>query len=126
MDNNNLNNDEELKKEVVEENKVIEAIDGVDCKEAATENKSENNKEDGKGIKFLKKVLSGIIDQIISIAISLILLIVFDLLLKAVGLYIAEREPMFLIMYIIVNIFYAPICTSTKLKETIGKKVILK
>lgn len=125
MDNNNLNN-EEFKKEVVEENKVIEAIDGVDCKEAATENKSENNKEDGKGIKFLKKVLSGIIDQIISIAISLILLIVFDLLLKAVGLYIAEREPMFLIMYIIVNIFYGPICTSTKLKETIGKKVILK
>jgi hypothetical protein len=125
LDNKDLSN-EEFEKKVVEENKVIEAIDGVECKEAATESKSENNKEDGKGMKFLKKVLSGIIDQIISIAISLILLIVFDLILKVVGLYIAEREPMFLIMYIIVNIFYTPICTSTKLKGTIGKKVILK
>lgn len=124
MDNKDLSN-EEFEKNVVEENKVIEAIDGVEYKEATTESKSED-KEEGKGMKFLKKVLSGIIDQIISIAISLILLIVFDLILKVVGLYIAEREPMFLIMYIIVNIFYAPICTSTKLKETIGKKVIIK
>lgn len=123
MDNKDLNNDE-FEKEVVEENKVIEAIDGVECKEVTTEN--EKNKEDGKGIKFLKKVLAGIIDQIISIAISLLLLIVFDLILKVIGLYIAEREPMFLIMYIIVNIFYTPICTSTKLKETIGRKIILK
>ncbi|MGG7056719.1 hypothetical protein ACQPUY_12620 [Clostridium nigeriense] len=125
MDNKDLNNDE-FEKEVVEENKVIEAIDGVECKEVTTEKKNGKNKEDGKGIKFLKKVLAGIIDQIISIAISLLLLIVFDLILKVIGLYIAEREPMFLIMYIIVNIFYTPICTSTKLKETIGRKIILK
>lgn len=125
MDNKDLSN-EEFENNVAEENKVIEAIDGVEYKEATTESKSEDKKEEGKGMKFLKKVLSGIIDQIISIAISLILLIVFDFLLKVVGLYIAEREPMFLIMYIIVNIFYTPICTSTNLKETIGKKVILK
>lgn len=123
MDNNDLNNDE-FEKEVVEENKAIEAIDGVDCKEVTTEN--EKNKENGKGIKFLKKVLAGIIDQIISISISLLLLIVFDLILKVLGLYISEREPMFLIMYIIVNILYTPICTSTKLKETIGRNIILK
>ncbi|MGG7142306.1 hypothetical protein ACQPVP_02430 [Clostridium nigeriense] len=125
MDNKDLNNDE-FQEEVVEKNKVIEAIDGVDCKEVTTEKKNEKNKEDGKGIKFLKKLLAGIIDQIISIAISLLLLIVFDLILKVIGLYIAEREPMFLIMYIIVNILYIPICTSTKLKETIGRKIILK
>lgn len=123
MEDKKLNN-EEIQKEVVEESKTIELTDEV--KEANSEEKSVDVKEDSKCIKFFKKVLAGIIDQIISIAISLILLIVFDLILKVVGFYIAEREPIFLIMYIIVNIFYTPICTSTKLKGTIGKKTILK
>lgn len=117
MEDKKLNN-EEIEKEALEESRIIEAIDEVD--------NEENNKEEGKGVNFFKKVLAGIIDQIISIALSLVLLIVFDLVLKLFGFYIAEREPMFLIMYIIVNIFYAPICTSIKLKETIGRKIILK
>lgn len=117
MEDKKLNN-EEIENEALEENKVIEAIDKLD--------NEENNKEESKGVNFFKKFLVGIIDQIISIAISLVLLIVFDLVLKLFGFYVAEREPMFLVMYIIVNIFYAPICTSIKLKETIGKKIILK
>ena len=125
MDNKDLNN-EEFEKDVMEENEIIEAIDGVECKEATTESKIEKIKEDSKSSIFLKKILSAIVDQIISIAISLILLIVIDFILRIFGLYIAEREPMFLIMYIIVNILYAPICTSIKLKDTIGRKIILK
>ena len=94
-------------------------------------NKELNNEEekviqDSKVINFLKKILSGVIDQIISIALSLLLIIVLDLLLKLFGLYIAQREPMFLIMYVIVNIIYGPICASTKLKDTIGRKIMLK
>lgn len=114
MDNKELNN-EEVVNETVEEIKVIETVD-----------EEEKVKQDGKVMKFLKKILSGVIDQIISIALSLLLLIVVDLLLKLFGLYIAQREPMFLIMYIIVNIIYGPICASTKLKDTIGRKIMLK
>ena len=105
-----------------------------EMKEQATEVKDNSEelveevgtKEDSKGVVFLRKILGGVIDQIINIAISLLLLIVVDFLLKLVGFYIAEREPMFLIMYVIVNIVYAPICTSTKLKYTIGRKTMLK
>lgn len=125
--------DKKINKEELEENNSIEVNDEVISKEEVIDIKDEttveevvNVKEDSKATKFIKKVLSGIIDQIISIASALILLIIFDLILRIFGFYIAEREPMFLIMYIIVNIFYTPICTSTKLKETIGRKIILK
>ena len=94
--------------------------------EAVNEAVEERVKKDSKVVKFLKKVLAGIIDQIIGIALALVLLIVLDFLLKLCGFQIAQREPMFLIVYVIVNIIYGPICTSTKLKDTIGRKTMLK
>ena len=118
MDDKELNKDEVIN-EAVKESNVIEPVNSDVYEETEV-------KEDGKGLIFLKKILAGAIDQIISIALSLLLLIVVDLLLKLFGFYIAEREPMFLIMYVIVNIIYGPICTSTKLKDTIGRKTVLK
>lgn len=118
MDNKELNNEEAIN-EAVEESKVIEAVDEKEFAE-------EKVKKESKVVKFLKKVLAGTIDQIISIALALVLLIVLDLLLKLFGFQIAQREPIFLIVYVIVNIIYGPICTSTKLKDTIGRKTMLK
>ena len=117
MDNKELNN-EELNNEVKEEINEIETAE-----EIAEETKKE---EDSKALKFFKRILAGVVDQIISIALALLLIIVTDLVLKLFGFYIAEREPMLLIMYVIVNIVYSPICTSTKLKDTIGRKTVLK
>lgn len=83
--------------------------------------------EDSKTMKLFKGILAGVMDQIIIIAVALLMLIIFDaVILKLLGYYIAEREPMFLMMYIIVNIIYVPICESLKIGKTIGKKVILK
>lgn len=116
MDNKELNN------EVKEEIKEIETAEEI-VEETVEETKKE---EDSKALKFFKRILAGVVDQIISIALALLLIIVTDLVLKLFGFYIAEREPMFLIMYVIVNIVYSPICTSTKLKDTIGRKTVLK
>ena len=120
---------EEIKEKIedVKENieEVIEEVKG-NSEEVRDNSEEVIVKKEGKGLKFFKKILGGIIDQIISIALALLLLIVTDLLLKLFGLDIAQREPMFLIMYIIVNIVYAPICTSTKLNDTIGRKTVLK
>ena len=113
MDNKELNNEKEIN-EAMEEVKVIEKVE--ETKKA----------EDGKGLRFFKRILAGVVDQIISIAVALLLLIVLDLLLKLFGYYIASREPMFLMMYVIVNVIYGPICKSTKLKDTIGIKTVLK
>lgn len=117
MEDKALNN-EEIVNEAMEEIEVMETVE-----EIVEETKKE---EDSKALKFFKRILAGVIDQIISIAVALLLLIVTDLVLKLFGFYIALREPMFLIMYIIVNIVYGPICESTKLRETIGKKTVLK
>lgn len=96
-------------------------------KEILGDDVEENKKvEDGKNLVFLKRVLSGIIDQVISIAIALVLLLVFNLVLKIFGFYIVEREPIFAIIYVITNILYTPICNSSKLGKTIGLKINFK
>lgn len=110
--NNEIINNEELNKdiEVTEEDNAI----------------NEEVKEDGKAVKFIKRLLAATIDQIVAIAFALLLLLVFDFLLKFVGFYIAQRQPMFLVIYVITNILYSTICESTKLGRTIGKKTMLK
>ena len=110
--NNDEVNNEELNKdiEVTEEDN---AING-------------EVKEDGKAVKFIKRLLAATIDQIVAIAFALLLLLIFDFLLKFVGFYIAQRQPMFLVIYVITNILYMTICESTKLGRTIGKKTMLK
>lgn len=110
--NNDEVNNEELNKdiEVTEEDN---AING-------------EVKEDGKAVKFIKRLLAATIDQIVAIAFALLLLLIFDFLLKFVGFYIAQRQPMFLVIYVITNILYSTICESTKIGRTIGKKTMLK
>lgn len=81
--------------------------------------------KDAKETTFIKEILVGAVDQIVSIVSALVILIVFNLILKIFGYYIAEKEPMFLIMYVLVNIIYAPLCKKSKFKSTVGKKLLL-
>ncbi|WP_291648787.1 RDD family protein [Clostridium sp.] len=124
--NNEIINNEELNKNL-EDNNTNENYDNKDSKVIEEYNDiNEEVKEDGKSVKFIKRLLAATIDQIVAIALALLLLLVFDLILRFVGLYIAERQPMFLIIYVITNILYSTICESTKLGRTIGKKTMLK
>jgi len=123
-----VNNEDEMKNTSTDI-KVEETLDESknSNKEILGDNVEENEKvEDGKNLVFLKRVLSGIIDQVISIAIALVLLLVFNLVLKIFGFYIVEREPIFAIIYVITNILYTPICNSSKLGKTIGLKINFK
>ncbi|WP_195262680.1 MULTISPECIES: RDD family protein [unclassified Clostridium] len=115
MANNEIINNEEVNNEEVNNEEVNNE-----------EVNNEEVKEDGKAVKFIKRLLAATIDQIVAIALALLLLLVFDFLLKFAGFYIAQRQPMFLIIYVITNILYSTICESTKLGRTIGKKTMLK
>lgn len=117
--NKEIDSNEYFEDNSINEGKIIEAVDEEEIQK-------DESKEDIKDIKFVERILATIIDQIISLSVALVLLIVFDFTLKLLGFYIAERQPMFLIVYIIVNIIYAPICESTRLKKTIGRKLVLK
>ena len=139
MENKELNNEENIiKEEMVTEVENNDVVTNEEVNEEVVENDNldqnvieemltvEEVQEDSKTIKFLKRILASVADQIIAVALSLISIVLFDLILRLFGLYIADRQPMFLIIYVIVNILYSPICESTKLGKTIGKKVILK
>ena len=135
MENKELNNEENIiKEETVTEvenndlviNEEVVKNDNLDQNVIEEMLTVEEVQEDSKTIKFLKRILASVADQIIAVALSLVSIILFDLILRLFGLYIADRQPIFLIIYVIVNILYSPICESTKLGKTIGKKVILK
>lgn len=105
------------KKEVVVEN--VENI----IAEENIEDTKEEIKVESKGL--VNELLAGVLDQIVVALVALVTLLVFNLVLKIFGYYIAEKQPMFLIIYVIINIIYAPVCKKFKIKETLGKKVLL-
>lgn len=116
VNNEVINNDEVNNEELNKDIEVTEEDNAINVEV----------KEDGKAVKFIKRLLAATIDQIVAIAFALLLLLIFDFLLKFVGFYIAQRQPMFLVIYVITNILYSTICESTKLGRTIGKKTMLK
>ena len=134
MKNNNeeVKKEEELKEDIIDTKEAIEEILEEDVISSSEEIlvgdssllEEEARKSDSKIMKFVKRVLASVIDQIIVIARALLLLVIFDFALRAVGFYVSERQPIFFIIYVLVNIVYEAICSSTKLKKTIGKKTI--
>lgn len=64
---------------------------------------------------FIRGFLSAIMEQCIVLAISLTLLLIFDGIIRLLGFYVAERMPIFLVVYIISNIGYRTFYKSTNI-----------
>ena len=75
-------------------------------------------KEDGKVIRFIKNILSGIVDQIVAVVIALIF--------KVAGYKIVMREEMFLIVFIVSNVLYYPLVQEFLGGKTLGRKFVLR
>ena len=104
----------------------------MDNNKEEIENIEENNqesivdidKEDGKAMKFFKNILSGVIDQIVTVIIGLILYIIVSLIFKVAGYKIVMREEMFLIVFIISNVLYYPLVQEFLDGKTLGRKLV--
>lgn len=104
----------------------------MDNNKEEIENIEENNqesivdidKEDGKAMKFFKNILSGVIDQIVTVIIGLILYIIVSLIFKVAGYKIVMREEMFLIVFIISNVLYYPLVQEFLGGKTLGRKLV--
>ncbi|MBQ6819793.1 MAG: hypothetical protein IJO26_00685 [Clostridium sp.] len=118
-----LEENEEITDEALESN-IIEETEEVE-EEKSEEVEEEDVAKEGTVYRLFKKVLAALVDQIISLGLALLLLLATNFLLPLVGFQIVEKEPMFLIIYVLVNILYGPICSSTKLKDTVGRKILL-
>ncbi|MBB6622695.1 hypothetical protein [Clostridium gasigenes] len=110
----------------IEETEVVsESVEEILVKESLVEDIQVEDKQKVKDNCFIKELLVGVIDQIVVIAGALATLLVFNLILKIFGYYVSEKETIFLIIYILINIIYVPVCKMLKLKETVGRKILL-
>ncbi|SFC30395.1 hypothetical protein [Clostridium uliginosum] len=73
---------------------------------------------------LLLKLFSTAIDQIVTLAISGIVLVIFDFILKVIGYNVLMPLAFLLIFYYLVNVLYTPIVEKTRLKKSIGKRIL--
>lgn len=82
-----------------------------------------NNKKD-KSTRFFKNILANILDQVILVAVSGVLLLLFDFIIRILGYMVVTPLAVSLIIYFIMNCIYEPIMKKTKLGMTIAKKIL--
>jgi lipopolysaccharide/colanic/teichoic acid biosynthesis glycosyltransferase len=135
--NNGKNNENEEKSEVsenMEENISLakdkleeDNVESVESEASIEESDKFENEdiinEEVKEPSLLKKLFSNILDQSLIIALSSILLIIFDFLIKFVGYMVVMPLGVLLIIYFIVNSLYSPILKNTRIKKTLGEKI---
>ena len=85
--------------------------------------RDEEIKSDGNLLHYTKVILSGVLDQIF---VMLLAMLIFGLVIRLFGYKIAMREEVFLITYIISNIFYYPVMQEFLHGKTLGKKFIFR
>lgn len=85
-----------------------------------TEIKDENKIE---GVSGKDSFISIVIDQAISLGISAVLLVVVNLIMQPLGWYISNRQGMFIIFFVIVNVIYNAVMHASKSSNTFGEKV---
>lgn len=123
----NENEGNEIKKE---ENAEVTSVDtsvadlktDVSETEESVESKNGVKNEIGKiGVK--DSFISIIIDQAISLGISAAILFIIDGIMHLFGWKIANREGMFIIFFVIVNVIYNTILHKSKASNTFGEKL---
>ena len=87
-------------------------------------NGEDNNKKKHNSTQFFKNVLVNILDQAILLAVSGVVLLLFDYIIRIIGYMVITPLAVLLIIYFIMNCIYEPIMKKTKLRKTIAKKIL--
>ena len=125
---NSLNESVEQKNEELKE--TIEKDEGTIVEEeaAAVEapaSKDDYNKKNKEDTGFIQLLIANFADVTAISALTFIGIFLFKLLLKVAGWRVKSGSDItiYLVAFILMSIFYAPICAKTKLKATIGQKL---
>lgn len=135
-----MNNREEVKNdiELTEETEVVETVENMDEEVLVSEEDikesgeviNEEQWKEAEGIKkksgFGSKLLASLLDQVFCVGTSIILLFVTSVIINMFGyrFVLLGKYNIGIILYIIVNILYGPIMTSSKLKNTFGRTLL--
>ena len=116
------NNDEVVNESAAEGilNNLVED-DSIGAKDVIEKAEKKKNKSG-----FLNKLIVGVVDQAFLLAVSLGVLFVFDFVIRFIGYKVADRVGIYFIIYVLANVLYSPILTSSSLKATIGNKIFNK
>lgn len=132
MSENNIEK-EEIKEEQLESEEAVEvsvneeqlegeeAVEAIVNDEQETEVKSETKKS---RVSFLKSFSAVIVDEVIIGIISVIVLYIFDALLKLGGYFVAQRVGMLLLIFVVVSVLYTSIMEAGKQGKTVGKRLL--
>ena len=116
------NKDEAVNEAAAEDilNNLVED-DSIEVKDVIE--KAEKKKNKGG---FFNKLMVGVVDQAFLLAVSLGVLFVFDFIIRFIGYKVVDRIGIYFIIYVLTNVLYNPILTSSSLKNTIGNKIFNK
>lgn len=122
-----------MEKDNIKEKKIKNELEETEIKTSNGENTNIEiqkliSDEDNVKESFAKVILSNILDQSLVIAGSAIMLLLSDLVLRGFGyMFVRETGALVLaggIIYFILNCIYAPIIENSKLKNTVGKRIL--
>jgi uncharacterized RDD family membrane protein YckC len=74
---------------------------------------------------FIKSLSAIIVDEVIIGIISIIVLFVFEALLKLGGYFISQKISITFLIFVVVSILYTSIMETKKNGNTIGKKLLI-
>ncbi|AIY80404.1 RDD family protein [Clostridium botulinum] len=117
---NNINEKEDT---ILNDTKAKEETNN-ETKELLMGETNENNSNEEEKPSLLKKIFASVIDQLVTISISGIALIIFDFIIGFMGYKVSMPIGILIIFYFIVNALYMPLMEKTKLRKSIGRKVI--
>jgi uncharacterized RDD family membrane protein YckC len=107
----------------IQENELLEEK-GED--EAAVETIELHNEELTSKPSFMQSLLANIVDEAIIGLISIILLYLFDAILKISGYAVSQKTSILLIIFVIVSVIYRSIAEKMMSRNTIGKNLFKK
>lgn len=116
MSEQNGNKGNEIKKDNTSEIKPLE-------ESAVKGNEEDKAQHKVKTVNWKNSFVSIIIDQAISLGISVVALFIIDAIMRAFGFYIENKEGMFIIFFVIVNVIYNTVMHGSKSSSTFGEKV---
>lgn len=117
---------ETVEKEEDPHKAIKEELKAEITKELKKELNSSNDEEDAEVIEpgFFGNLSVSFVDLVVSAGIAFALYMLTKVILKLIGYNIVDTFGIYLIVYVITNLFYRPVCQSTKMKETVGEKLL--
>jgi hypothetical protein len=118
MSENNVEEKEILEEQVINEEAVEERISETEETEEIQGGVVEPK------VSFIKNLSAIIVDEVVIGIISIILLYIFDALLKLGGYSISQKSSMLFLIFVVVSILYTSIMETAKAGKTVGKKLL--